>query len=624
MRSPIAPSLVLLPAAFAALLAGPLRAQTTWTDVTDAAGLTHTHQTPASFMMGPMVGGGTVGDFNGDGWPDIFLLGGGITPDRLFINQGNGTFVDEAPAWGVDRVHLGASAAVGDYDGDGWQDLYVTSHGVDPVVAPGFSLLYHNEGNGTFTEVARIAGVAWTSLMGDAFDGAFGDYDLDGDLDLFVANYDLTSLGNRLFRNRGDGSFEEVTRESGIDARDVHGFTPGFADMDGDRWPELILIGDTGTSRYFVNNRDGTFTDASAQVSGLDIPNAMGQAVGDVNGDGLLDFYVSDAYWPLTGAGGNRLYINQGGHTYTEEGRSAGVYDVGWGWGVVCLDFDNDGLLDLAGTNGYPGVYENYPSKLFHNQGDGTFVEVGQATGLDHTLDGRCMLRLDYDRDGDEDLAIVSSNDPFKLFRNDLANGNHWIQLRLDTQGHPGIAPMGFGTRIELLAGGVEQVRFVDSGKSYLGQSEMKVHFGLGASAVADEIRILWPDGFRTVLRSVAADQELVIHAEPPLAVPPLQRGTTVDLVLSGLEPGQEAVFLASDEGAGPGPVLDKLGNAPLGILAPVRELGTALADAEGRAILSLSISATAQLRDLWIQAAGRTSAGETILSQVVQAPVLP
>ncbi len=618
------PRALLLTAALG--LAPALAAQTSYVDVTDACGLTMTHTPDPSHPMVAMVGGATVADFNQDGWPDIFVFSGGTVPDRLFINNANGTFSEQSAAWGLTDLEMGSGACAGDYDKDGWPDLFITSFGVPGAPGPGQNRLYRNNGNGTFTDVAAQAGVQWSSSMADGFGCCWGDYDLDGWLDLFVANYIPGSKGNRLFRNNHDGTFTEVSRVIGLAVEDVHGFVPTFADMDGDRWPEFIFIGDTGTSEYYVNNGNGTFTDSSATVQDLDRPNGMGLTVADINGDGLLDFYVSNIYDPIVGSGGNMLYINQGGHNYTEEGRAYGVYDGGWGWGVVAFDFDNDGWMDLGATNGWPGPWDQYPTMLYHSQGGATFTEVAQQVGLVHLDWGRSMDVLDYDRDGDLDVLISSSGGPLKLYRNDLNNGNGWLRLRFDTSGNRNVAPEGYGTRVEVDAGGRTQVQFLSGGQGYLGHSELTLHFGLGNATVVDEVRIDWADGFRTVLRNVPANQELLVQATQPFLQSPLVRGQQADFVVQGARPGEVVLYLYSLNGTGDGPKVPALGNLRLDLLSPVQWFGTAVADPDGIATYSTMLDPATPLVILSTQAViQRGMLGrESCLTNTITMPVLP
>ncbi len=254
------------------------------------------------------LAGGVVGDFNRDGWQDIFYPAGGDVADKLFINNGDGTFVDQASSWGIAATHRSTAAAVGDYDGNGWLDIFVTSLGPTTGEAPGHHRLYRNNGDGTFSDVAAAAGVEQSAASGaDGWGGAWGDYDLDGDLDLAVAGWRELD-GNRLFRNDGDGTFTDVTSRAGLGSLPgTNGFSPRFVDMDDDRYPELIWIGDFGTSHYYTNDGDGTFTDFTAGSGTSQDGTEMGMTVADWDEDGDFDFYV-------TTISTNNLYLNQGGH----------------------------------------------------------------------------------------------------------------------------------------------------------------------------------------------------------------------------------------------------------------------------------------------------------------------
>ena len=457
--------------------------------------------------------GGTVGDFDRDGWPDVFLLGGGGIADALFMNNGDGTFTDRAADWGVDALHRGRGATTGDFNGDGWPDIYVTSGGdLEIGDFPGRNRLYRNNGDGTFTNVAAAAGVNETDTSAtNATGSAFGDYDLDGDLDLFVCGWQGTN-GNRLFRNDGDGTFTDVTVAAGI-GFGFDGFSPRFVDMNGDRYPELLIAADFVTSRYFLNDGDGTFTNITSSTGTGIEDNGMGSAIADFNHDGLPDWYVTSVYRDGTAQDGNHLYVNQGSDTYTVNPESSGARDGGWGWGVAAIDVDHDGWVDIVETNGWVEtefIGEN--AYVFRNNGDLTFTAVPDAGGLDHAGQGRSLLALDHDRDGDMDFLVTAFDQPVFFYRNDLSGPDtHWIEVVLDTGGHAGLAPDGYGSKVVVTVGGVSQTVWVDGGPTYLGRSQLVAHFGLGAATTVDQLRVEWADGVVTTLTGVAADQILTV-----------------------------------------------------------------------------------------------------------------
>lgn len=493
-----------------------------FTERTLAAGLETTHAcAPVAEGLCELTGGGAVGDFDRDGWMDLFVVGGGVRPDRLFMNDGDGTFTERSTEWGVAIVHLGVGAAVGDFDGDGWHDIYVTSLGTPAGLMPGQHRLYRNTGRGTFADVAVQAGVNTTSsVVADGFGAAFGDFDVDGDLDLFVAGWNafFSSDGNRLFRNDGDGTFTDVTDSAISFPQATHGFAPSFRDMDGDGYPELLLAADFGTSRYYINDGRGGFVDATvASGTGLDA-NGMGSTIADFDGDGLLDWYVTSIYDEDGHGGfvgdGNKLYRNLGDHSYDEIADLAGVDNGAWGWGTVAVDFDHDGDVDLAETNGYPILGYVDPSFLWLNEGRLAFTEVGAAVGFRHIQDGKGLIHWDADRDGDQDLVVLANDGSLQYFRNELPVGEaSWLRIRLDTSGRSDLAPDGFGARVLARAGGRELLRVLDGSNNYLTTSEPALHFGLGSARVVDELVVIWPDGTRWTRANVAVNQDFVISA---------------------------------------------------------------------------------------------------------------
>jgi enediyne biosynthesis protein E4 len=489
-------------------------------DVALASGVQVTHAT-SGFDHPGYTAGGAAADFNNDGWQDLFVIGGGNNnqADHLFINLGDGTFADQAGSWGVDALHKGKGVAPGDFNGDGWMDLFVSSSGPSTSSAPGHHKLYRNNGDNTFTNIAAEAGVAFTTTtVEDGFGAAWGDYDLDGDLDLIVAGFEPGNVGTKIFRNNGDESFTDVTDATGIFDGVPFGaraLTPRFVDMDGDWYPDVLLVADFGTSRYFKNNADGTFSDVSFFSGTTQEENGMGQCVGDFNKDGLLDWYVTSIYngtfWT-----GNKLYFNLGNHQYEERAEELGVDDGGYGWAALAVDVNHDARLDIVETNGGGSPpYFNEQSYLWLMNPDGTFTESALGVGFQHFRQGRGMVRFDFDNDGDQDIAIFSNNDVLMLFENRLSGDDvNWLRVFLDTSGYGGLAPNGYGARIRVVAGGDAQYSWISSGDHFLSHSEMSAHFGLGGSDVVGEITIDWPDGSSTTVMNVAVNQTLRLRPE--------------------------------------------------------------------------------------------------------------
>ena len=572
--------------------------------------LAHISDHPAMIMDG----GGSVGDFNMDGWPDLYVPSTGIYPNRLFINQQNGRFEDQAAQWNMDDLFRGVSSCVGDFDKNGYPDIFVTNFGNVPgPTVPGLNRLYRNLGNGSFEEVGDLAGVRGTPVQPDGFGCTFGDYDLDGDLDLYVTGWAPFSLGNQLFRNEGDGTFVEVTSAAGLYDEYLRGFAPRFVDLDGDRYPGLLIAGDFGTTALYSNDRDGSFTNATAKLQPDKVHYGMGAAIGDFNNDMKIDWYVTSIFQDVGSQvpNGNRLYYYQGtGAGLMAAPESAGVNDGGWGWGTVAADFDHDGLLDIMETNGW-----NQPEwmgeqvYLYRNLGNGSFEESAQACNLQHTGQGRCLVKLDYDNDGDMDVIVFSNQEGMTLYRNNLAHNatTNWIRIDLNSDGNPALAPGGYGTRIEI-EGTVngqnyQRCAYLDGGNTYLGVSQMTTHFGLANGAIIDQVRVLWADGWRTVLNDVAINQILTVTAQKPYSNTGFERGKRSELIVEGAEPGELIRFVFGTNGAGTGPCLPELGGLCLDVIAPVWSLGVAVADADGRAVERARVPSWMPLIDITSQA---------------------
>ncbi|MFM7262048.1 MAG: FG-GAP-like repeat-containing protein, partial [bacterium] len=505
---------------------GIAHAQTsiTLTDVTIGSGLdTFTH-TPNHLAVPGVnewfLGGIGVADFPGDGWPDIFVPKGGVGADRLFRNNGNGTFTNIAASMGVAAVHAGNGVSCADYDRDGDIDLYMTSYGsgTDNLGQIGKNRLYRNDG-AVFVEVAASAGLAFTSPTMSVGDGAaWGDYDLDGDLDLAVAGWSSNGVGNRLFRNDG-GAFVDVTVPTlGMVAS--WGFQPTFVDTTGDGWPELLLAADFETSRAWRNMHGGVLAEATNEFRvGVDA-NGMGSCIGDFDRNGSPDYYVTSIHQtqPPAGLNGNALYLNDGSGVMSQSALAHGCDDGGWGWGAIAADLNHDGWEDIVEVNGRnAGEWAGEPEYIYRNNGAAQFTRLAAKTGFALAADARCVSTCDYDRDGDLDLVVLVNAGPLKLYRNDAvtsAGGPPWLMLDVRATTSSRVAAHGFGAVVTCTVAGETQRRFVHSGSGFHSSSEPVVHFGFPqAATVASEVRIDWPSGQTTLLTDVALRTRLSVMA---------------------------------------------------------------------------------------------------------------
>lgn len=530
-------------------------ARRTWQfeDVTAEAGVDARilSGTPAKkFLIETMGGGVCVLDYDGDGYPDLYFVNGLSQPgggpgdrgDFLFRNRGDGRFEETTAAAGIGGLHWGMGCVAADYDNDGRPDLYVTNFGDNQ--------LYHNRGDGTFEEVTLEAGV---NDSGWSTGAAFGDYDRDGDLDLYVANYvdfdfdnpggdprfcsyrgvtvacgprGLPAAHDSLFRNEGNGKFTDVSEKAGIrGSGKQYGFQALWTDFDEDGDPDVFVANDSTPNFLWQNDGNGVFTDV-ALLTGVAYNQEgraqanMGVDVGDVDGDGRLDIYstnFSDDY--------NVLYRNRGQSYFQDMTFRADLAQVTFrflGFGSLIEDFDNDGRPDLFAANGhiYPEVQEHglgstyrQANQLFHNLGNSRFKEFGSelGPGLALVKSTRGAAVLDYDRDGDLDLALSNLDDTADLLRNHLAPRPHYLQVRL--RGRRSNRD-GVGARVEIIAGDARWIQEHHAGASFLGNNEPLLHFGLGTHSRADQLTVTWPSGKIQRFEEVAADRRLTIDEE--------------------------------------------------------------------------------------------------------------
>ncbi len=489
--------------------------------------------------------GAAVGDCDGDDWPDIYFPA--QVEHALYRNRGDGSFEDfteqsRLADLAQQDFFAGRGAAFGDIDNDGDLDLFVTGY------AQARHWLFINDGACRFTEEAEIRGVRVDSAaLGRS--ASFGDYNLDGYLDLFVTEVwsplfapPVPPPVSHLFRNRGaaaPGYFEDVTLVAGVGVDGVQGtqpgifpFTPRFVDFDRDGLPDLAIASDFGQSRLFWNIGDGAFVDGTASARVGTDEYGMGAVTADFDGDGWLDWFVSSIYLGRTDRGtGNRLYRYAGNRVFEDITDAAGVRDGMWGWGVAALDYDNDGDQDIALANGIvPGDAEEYasrefgpvdltpfftdPARLWRNSGEGRFQEVAAEVGFFDRGAGQGLVAFDYDRDGDLDLLLTHDHGvPPLLFRNDGGNSNAWLQVTLR-----GVESnrFGIGALVTLITGSARaQVQEVSASSTYFAQNgEGVLHFGLGPATAVSLLEVRWPSG-RLQRRHQLEANRRVMFVEP-------------------------------------------------------------------------------------------------------------
>ncbi len=502
-------------------------------------------------------------DFDHDDWLDLFLVNGtrlegfakGSEPiSRLFKNNRDGTFTDITAKSGMTRSGWGQGCCVGDYDNDGLDDLFVSYYGQN--------ILYKNHGDGTFTDVTVQAGLSQTKMRWNS-GCAFLDYDKDGHLDLFVANYidfdiktaplpeaagcaykgmqvacgppGLDGGKNILYHNNGDGTFTDVSAKAGmLDTIGTYGLSVTVADLDNDGWPDIYVANDSTAATYYQNQKDGTFKDTAIEAGIAYSPDGkpqagMGVAVGDYNRDGLLDIVKTNFAGDT-----DSLYQNLGDGTFEDHTylSGLGVNTRYLGWGVGFVDLDNDGWLDIFISNGhvYPEVDASHLDApyaehkyVYRNLRTGQFEEVTAkaGSGMTDAVPARGCAFGDYDNDGDLDVVVNCVNAPPQLLRCDSTIKRNWVKVRLvGTKSNRS----GIGARITVTAAtasqemsGVgkqplRQIEEVRSGGSYYSQNDMRVHFGLDQAKTVQTLEIAWPSGVKDVLKELAANRLYVIE----------------------------------------------------------------------------------------------------------------
>jgi len=515
-------------------------------NVTTASGIDFTAvngASPTKYLVETMGSGAAFLDYNSDGWVDLLFVDGGSVADpaaaararhRLYRND-RGSFVDVTAASGIRHREYGMGVCAGDVDGDGRIDIYVTNHGPN--------VLYRNTGNGTFADTTRVAGVG---LAGWSTSCAFVDVDLDGDLDLFVVNYldaakgdtrfcgdpqrrlrvychplNYRGLPSVLYRNDGQGTFTDISAASGIGKFAGNGLGIAVGDYDDDGRPDVFVANDGVPNFLFHNEGGGRFAEVGL-LAGVSVARdgkaraGMGTEFADYSGDGRLDLVVTNHEFET-----HSLFRNDGNGLFTDATIESGLSapTLPWvGFGVAFFDFDNNGELDLSIVNGHvidntalfrAGSAHAQPKLLFRNTGGRRFADVSRqaGAGFANAGVGRTLITGDIDNDGDVDLVTTSNGGPAEVLRNEGGNRAASLIVRLvGTRNRDAL-----GARITVSAAGRSQMREVKSGSSYLGQNDLRVHLGLGASAKADELRIQWPGGQVEMLRDVAAGQTVTV-----------------------------------------------------------------------------------------------------------------
>ncbi len=509
-----------------AALALPAAADWSFTEVTASAAPPFSLDLEFGPVSMPdyMSGGLAAGDVDGDGWVDVYVPRGDFRPARLLINQGDGSFVDRAGDWGLGVAASGENiyavgATIADLDGDGLRDLLL------PGIR-GYGLRYlRNEGS---VFVDRSASRGLGQVGPDFYSVAVGDANGDGRLDLATGHWGSgqAPLDPGHLWLQSDTGFACVGQEWGIsqvfgqpDSGNDFTFTPNFGDLDGDGRSDLAVAGDFLTSEYFHNAGGTGYAQRTDAV--ISDENGMGATLGDFDGDGHLDWFVTAIYdeTPPPGLGqggsGNRLYRNDGSGVFVDATETAGVRDGAWGWGACAADFDLDGDLDLFHVNGWNTPNSDFadtPARLFINDGSGVFSEQAPLRGIDDIAEGRGIACFDFERDGDIDVFIGVNQGFGRIYTNDAADDGtrRWLGIRL-----MGRSPNteALGARLTVTAGGVSQLHEMQIPIHYLSSSPAEHVFGLPAGSGDVEVVIRWADGSRATYRT-GRTQRWLTYAE--------------------------------------------------------------------------------------------------------------
>ena len=529
------------PAAGSTQAASAARSAIRFEDASDKAGINFTHSF-GSAKLGSLLEGTGAGcvwfDYDNDGQPDLYVVNGRPLDDamhpyplkqkpappphnHLYHNDGNGHFTDVTDKAGLNPDMYSMAVAAADYDNDGFVDLLVTAYGK--------TILYHNDGNGHFTDVTAKSGI---SVEGWAISSTWLDYDKDGCLDLFVGRYvkfdpkyrafyaadnypgplDYEGETNKLYHNNCNGTFTDVSEKSGIS--NYIGRTMGVtaADFDGDGWDDIYVANDRTENFLFRNKHDGTFEEigndsGTAYGQNGESTSSMGPVFADIEGRGALDLWVSDGHY-------NRMLRNSGKLTFEDIGAGNGVSQANAqyvSWGTSLYDFDNDGLLDLLIFHG--GLIHLIPQEhtVFKGLGNARFADVSETAGsvINERTVARGACFADYDNDGKVDAFLVNLGAKGKLVHNVSTDTGHWLAIKLvGTKSNRD----GIGAKVEIFAGAKHELQERVAGSGYLSQNEGRLHFGLGATALVDKIVVRWPSGREQTLEKQAVDRVLTIE----------------------------------------------------------------------------------------------------------------